>query len=121
MQPGKTYFIDIDGTIVRHLDAHAVANVKEELLPGVKEYWAMFDDRDFIVITTARPEVLREKTEAIFRDHGLRYNTIIMGLPYGPRILINDTPDVTMPKAYAINLKRNDGFFFDKNTRHEYI
>lgn len=121
MVPGKTYFIDVDGTIVRHLDAHKVGIVKEELLEGVKEYWQKFHDNDLIVITTARPEILRKKTEMIFQENGLRYDYLIMGLPYGPRYLINDTPDITLPKAYAINLRRNDGFYFDDMCKHEYV
>lgn len=120
MHPGKTYFIDVDGTIVKHLSASMVGVAKEELLPGVKEYWSTFDQNDFIVITTARPEILRSKTESILKDNDLRYDYLIMGLPYGPRTLINDTPDVTQPKAYAINLKRNGGFYFDYMCKHEY-
>lgn len=116
---GKTYFIDVDGTIVgyktwdelREFENLPLENVNEVLLPGVKKFWEKILPEDKIIITTARYESHRMFTEKIFRDNGLRFDMLIMNLPNGPRILINDTPDILKEKAIAINVKRDGGFF----------
>jgi uncharacterized HAD superfamily protein len=113
----KTYFIDIDGTIVQHLTYGQLddPNIHDTLLPGVIELWNSFDDEDIIIITTARLQKHEEFTKKIFEQYHLRYNKMLFDLNSGPRILINDTPDISFPKAIAMNVRRNDGFFFDKN------
>ena len=113
----KTYFIDIDGTIVKHLTYGQLddPNIDDTLLPGVLELWNSFDEKDIIIITTARLQRHEEFTKRIFHKFNLRYNKMLFDLNSGPRILINDTPDITFPKAIAINIKRNGGFFFDEN------
>jgi hypothetical protein len=129
MGGGKTYFIDIDGTIVSYLTNEQLdamitttnpysttysssSTCVEQLLPGVKELWESFSKDDVIVITTARFERHRQFTEKIFSDNNLVYSHLIMELTNGPRILINDTPDIFYKKAIAINVRRNDGFYF---------
>jgi hypothetical protein len=111
---GKTYFLDIDGTIVKHRTTLEIdAKVEDELLPGVLEMWSRFQLQDTIVLTTARLEKDREHTERIFQKYGLRFDKMIMGLPTGQRILINDTTDVMYPKAVAISVRRDEGFYFN--------
>ena len=115
---GKTYFIDIDGTIVPYLTNVELDNMipmntcEEQLLPGVKELWGTFSNEDIIVMTTARCERHRQFTEKIFSDNNLVYSHLIMDLTNGPRILINDTPDMFYKKAIAVNVRRNGGFYF---------
>jgi hypothetical protein len=118
---GKTYFIDIDGTIVPYLTNEQLDNMipipinstcTEQLLPGVKELWETFSNEDIIVMTTARHERHRQFTEKIFSQNNLVYSHLIMDLTNGPRILINDTPDIFYKKAIAVNVRRNDGFYF---------
>ncbi len=115
----KTIFCDIDGTIVYHktikdLDEilESDGQIVEELLPGVKELWECFDD-DVIIITTARDIKYKNMTENIFKLNNLRYDQILFNLGTGPRVLINDTPDIRVQKANAINVKRNGGFYFE--------
>ena len=121
---GRTYFIDVDGTLVPHLSNVELDGIiesenynfdskRETLLPGVKELWATFKEQDTIIITTARRESHREMTENIFRNNGLRYDKLIMDLPSGPRIVINDTTDSLYQKAIGINVMRNSGFRVD--------
>lgn len=117
---GRTFFIDIDGTLVRHKHAEELDNmiespVSEELLPGVKELWEHFEVDDCIVITTARRERHREFTEKIFEENNLRYDRILFEMETGPRIVINDTPNISIQKASAINVQRNGGFYFDED------
>lgn len=116
---GKTYFIDIDGTIVKHISNDDIDNMlnngtmfEEVLLPGVHQLWDKFQPNDKIVITTARKESHRQITEKIFSQNNLRFDLLIMDLPSGQRILINDSPDSLYKKAIAINVKRDGGFYF---------
>jgi uncharacterized HAD superfamily protein len=113
----KTYFIDVDGTIVKHvsnddLDRTLENNkiLEEVLLPGVHELWSAFEANDKIIITTARKEAHRKITEAIFTSNNLRFDVMLMDLTSGQRILINDTPNLLEKKAIAINVKRDVGF-----------
>lgn len=65
----KTYFVDIDGTIVSNLtedDLEAVysdKNYVQELLPGVGHFFLSLNETDVIIFTTARIEKYREMTE----------------------------------------------------------
>lgn len=123
---GDTYFLDIDGTLVPHLTNEQIdlimSNkivIKEELLVGVKELWTKFKKNDVIIITTARRESHRELTTKIFTENNLRYDNLIMNLPSGQRVLINDSPDIFYKKAISINVKRNQGFYFDASASNE--
>ena len=117
----KTWFIDIDGTLVKHLENKEIdEGTKEELLPYVLEFLEGIEKRgDTVVLTTARPEELRTITERMLHEFGIEYNHIIFGLAHRERILVNDIKpvdelhhrrDKPLPTAYAINLKRNEGF-----------
>lgn len=86
-------------------------DINEELLPGVREFWGKILPDDKVIITTARYESHRVFTQKIFTDNNLRFDMLIMNLPNGPRIIINDTPDILKEKAIAINVKRDGGFF----------
>jgi hypothetical protein len=133
MSVGKTYFIDLDGTIVPYKTnvqlENDVKNINvndysEQLLPGVRELWGSFDDGDVIILTTARKANHRGHTLKMLQEHSLRFNQLIMDLPNGPRVLINDTPSVLEQKAIAINVYRNAGFpdfgdTIDSPNRHQ--
>lgn len=118
---GRTFFIDIDGTIVKHLDNTEIdyiiennCGLKELLLPGVKELWESFFNDDYIIITTARTEKHRQFTEKLFHENNLFYDLLIMDLPNGPRIVINDVKDNEDSKAIGINVIRNTGLYKNK-------
>jgi hypothetical protein len=116
---GKTYFIDLDGTLVHHKTIADLDKIltnptlREHLLKGVQELWTHFSDDDYIVITTARSSRYQAFTERIFVENSLRYNKILFDLQSGPRVLINDTPNIASQKAIAINVQRNAGFYFE--------
>jgi len=98
---GRTWFIDFDGVIVEH---HGT-----KLLPGVKEFFKNIPDDDTIIITTGRslqevePKICKRFRELFKRDLGL-----LVGLPCGERILINDIKP-PMKTARAVNVERNKG------------
>jgi hypothetical protein len=112
---GKTFFIDIDGTIVTMLTWEELKifsfqpNYIQELLPGVKEF---FDNNkhNTIIFTTGRSEYAREMTERTLKFHNIQYKHLIMDLPIGERYLINDTPNLLFQKSIGINVLRNTGF-----------
>lgn len=106
---GKTFFIDLDGTIVRH---NAYLQSGDELLEGVLDFWNNFSSQDVIIITTARSSCYREMTINFLNKNSLRFDHLIMDLPKGIRYLLNDNkPDGSLT-AYAVNLKRDGGVNF---------
>ena len=63
-----------------------------------------------IILTTARPEDLREHTELELTKNGIPYHKLIMQIERGPRYLINDMdPNNPGDRAIAINVKRDGG------------
>ena len=68
-----------------------------------------------IILTTARPEDLREHTIEELKLSNIPYDRLVMGIERGSRILINDKdPKFNLPRAVGINLKRDEGMIFDK-------
>jgi hypothetical protein len=102
----KTWLIDIDGTIFRH-NSHLQG--ADELLPGVAEFFARVPAHDTVVLMTARTELHRAQTCAALSRHGIRYTTLLLGLPVGERVLINDAKPSGLQTAYAVNLQRDQG------------
>lgn len=107
----KTIFCDIDGTIFRHQeDLYANITTVPVLLPGVVSHFSEWHLKDYcIILTTSRPEGCRLTTEAQLRHHGVFYHQLIMGLPYGPRLLINNQNSDDPVMAHSISLDRNKG------------
>jgi predicted secreted acid phosphatase len=113
----KTFFIDIDGTIVPYpkykgeLDNKIkIDNYVEELLPGAKDFFDNLNENDVVIFTTGRNEKYRKLTERTLKHHNIKYKHLIMDLPVGKRYLINDTRNVIFQKSIAINLLRDKGF-----------
>ena len=63
-----------------------------------------------IVLTTARPEELREHTIMELTKNGIPLHQLVMGIERGPRYLINDMdPNKPGKRAICYNLKRDGG------------
>lgn len=104
----KTWVLDLDGTIFPH---NSYLNQEiEEPLEGVKEFFKKIAHEDFVIILTSRKEEYREQTERNLKKSELNYNILIMEIPTGERILINDSKPSGMPTAYSIRLTRDEGF-----------
>ncbi len=108
----RTLIIDIDGCVFRQSVLWPYIAGIHVPLPGVKEKltrWHMKGDR--IVLLSARPEGYRETTERQLREANLMWDVLLMGMPTGQRVLINDRKveqsDVDM--AIAVNLERDKG------------
>jgi len=112
MDPPKTVFCDIDGTILKHMsdiflnysDPPIILN---DVIKNIKE-WEKLNYK--IILTTGRKECLRDITQEQLLKFGIIYDNLIMNLPNGARVLINDKkPNSAENNAFAINLVRNKG------------
>jgi mannose-6-phosphate isomerase len=111
MPAPKTVFCDIDGTLLPH-----TGNILDNLmgytpLNGVHEMIQAWDKHNYrIVLTTGRQESTRKRTEEQLAQAGIVYSDLLMGLPNGDRVLINDKKTRGVRNtAYAVNLVRNGG------------
>ena len=122
----KTWFIDIDGTIVRHLSNVELDKVIHEMedrsylsedpIPQSLDFINSIPVNDTIVLTTARDSRHEEHTLQMLNHFNIRYDKILFDLRAGPRCLINDIKPTgsagnTKPlnTAHAINVIRNEG------------
>lgn len=111
----KTIFLDLDGCIVKqNSTVGGYLNFKSfgaQILSGVKDKLFEWNFKGYkIIITTGRPEAYRSMTEGELRAFGVPYDMLIMGLPTGRRVLINDLkPGDDYKMAVAYNLVRNTG------------
>ncbi len=108
----KTVFCDIDGCIFKHRgDSVSILTEQCELLPGVMEAFKQwYHHGHTVILTTGRPESLRTLTEKQMFRVGLPYHKLIMDLPRGQRVIINDVkPGRYIEAARGINLIRDKG------------
>ena len=105
----KTWVFDVDGTLVIH-NGH-LRPQGDELMPGVKEFFASLPAQDAVVLLTARKKELGPALEAFLTANGIRYDAILYGMPAGERILVNDCKPSGLLTAVAVNKKRNDALF----------
>ena len=112
MNQPKTIFCDIDGTLLQH-HRDIIKNYQECPVPlkNAIENIKQWEKNNYhIILTTGRKECLRQITEEQLHSVGIIYDKLIMGLPNGPRVLINDKKEnETQNTAYAINVPRNAG------------
>lgn len=113
----KTIFSDIDGTLIEQVPFEDLNPNIVNVLPGVKEkmnQW--YEEGHYIVLTTARPEELRNITIQQMTNAGIPYHQLVMGIGRNERILINNnsrnTPEVA--RALAVDVKRDEGFSSEK-------
>lgn len=112
MDAPKTIFCDIDGTLLQHMGDVVENYIKppillSNVLKNIKQ-WEKLNYK--IILTTGRKECLREITEKVLLSLGIIYDKLIMELPNGARVLINDKkPNSPHNTAFAINLVRNGG------------
>ena len=103
-----TWFIDIDGTILKH-NGYLI-DKKDTILKGVKKFFKKIPKKDKIILITSRKKNILKKTLLFLKKNNIRFNQVIFDLPYGERILINDIkPKNNLKTAISINVKRNEG------------
>lgn len=108
----KTIFCDLDGCVFKHHgDITEVFANPYKILPGVMNVFRQWAHKGYkVVITTGRPESMRDFTEQQMREAGLYYHNLIMDLPRGQRVIINDIKPGNKGKTAAcVNIERNKG------------
>tara|TARA_A100001011_G_C13905957_1_gene673035 strand:- start:270 stop:647 length:378 start_codon:yes stop_codon:yes gene_type:complete len=103
----KTWFIDIDGTIIKHNSHLKGQNV---LLDSVKDFWNSISEKDKIILVTNRNKKYKKETTQFLKKNNLRFDNIIFEVGSGQRILINDTKPSGLQTAFSFNIKRDYGF-----------
>ncbi len=102
--PGRTWFVDIDGTVFLHAGYRGAPDIP---VSGVRAFLAGLPPQDVVVLTTARLPEQQPETEEALRREGIRWDRILYGLPPGPRILVNDRLPGDAQTAFALNVERN--------------
>lgn len=122
----KTWFIDIDGTVVKHLGNDYLdeaiekkgnsSHLSEEPIQDSVSFLDSIPLSDTVVLTTARDSRHEDHTLRMLSHYNIRYDRIIFDLRSGPRYLINDTKPAgvagnksPIKTAFAINVKRDEG------------
>ena len=122
----KTWFIDIDGTIVKSRNNEQLdeaidsmgdkSHLLEEPIKKSLEFIQSIPVNDSIVLTTARDSRHEDHTIRMLDYSKIRYDRILFNLRSGARILINDIKPVgiagnsePIKTAFAINVERNKG------------
>jgi len=108
----KTLFLDIDGCLIKHKgNLSEQISSEAELLPGVLEKLNQWEaDGCRIILTTGRKNSMRKFTEEQLLKLGIFYDELVMGLPRGERIVINDgKPNSDVSTARAIQIVKNSG------------
>jgi len=109
----KTIFSDIDGTLVHQVPFELIDPFSSTALPGVVEKMTQwFKEGHHIVLTTARPEELRDLTIQEMDLLGIPFHQLVMGIGRAERILINNKSDNRPEevRASGIQVQKNEGF-----------
>ena len=101
----KTWFFDLDGTLVKH-NGYKIDG-RDTLLPGAKEYLAGIPEEDKVIIITSRTAEYRTETEIFLEENAVRYDMILFNMPMGERIVVNDRKPSGLETAVAVNLDRD--------------
>ena len=122
----KTWFIDIDGTVVKHLYNDSIdkaikktekeSYLFEKPLKDSINFLNSLPETDTIILTTARDSRHAPHTIRMLKHYSIRYDRIIFDLRSGPRYLINDIKpvgvvgnDKPIKMAFAVNVERDKG------------
>ena len=122
----KTWFVDIDGTIVEHMGDNDVFKIIKEYgdqshryekpIKKSVDFINQIPKEDTVVLTTAREENIRDHTIRMLKHFSIRYDRIMFSLRSGPRYVINDIKPVgvvgnsePLKMAFAINVERDTG------------
>jgi len=109
--PNGTIFCDLDGTLIEHQDVTSYL-LPVSVLPGSREKLQSWIQSGYhIVITTSRPATEEQELRCLLKQANLPYAQLVMGLPSGPRYVINDRkPSARFTRqAKAFEIERNKG------------
>jgi hypothetical protein len=103
-------FCDIDGVLFKNSSKFApdgwTYSPLQKNIDALKEIQR--HGHLYLVVTTSRPEALKDELNRELKSAGLQVDQFVMGLPHGARYLINDFSATNpFPSAVAINLERD--------------
>ena len=104
----KTWILDIDGTLVKH-NGYKIDGC-DTLLDGVKEFFETLSPDDKVVLLTARKEEYLPALKDFLAKNNIRYDFLLIDMPMGERILVNDRKPSGLDMSFAINKNRDDVF-----------
>lgn len=104
----KTWILDIDGTLVKH-NGYKIDGY-DTLLQGVDEFFKTVPPNDKIVLLTARTEEYLPALRKFLAKNNIRYDILLIDMPMGERILVNDRKPSGLDMAFAINKNRDEVF-----------
>ena len=107
----KCLFVDIDGTLITNSSHHfpPYTGSGEPIEDNIDLLAELHEQgRARIILTTSRPERLRQLTIQELQTKGIPFDQLVMGLPHCQRIVINDfARSNPYPSCSAINIPRN--------------
>lgn len=112
VKKNPTFFVDIDGTIVKYRKFSELATATLTPIQDVIDYVnSQYEYGSVIIITTARPETYREYTKKELEKLGVKYHQLVMDCGRGTRVILNDMdPENPIQRAVGINFVRDGGF-----------
>ena len=108
-----TFFVDIDGTLVKYRKfaelENSVLEPIQDVIDTINNY---YEQGAHIVITSARPDSYELFTKQELETIGVKYHQLILGLGRGTRVVINDNdpqnPEIS--RSLGVNLNRDMGW-----------
>jgi aminoglycoside phosphotransferase (APT) family kinase protein len=106
-----TVFCDIDGVVVDHEDVPSYDQPLRVLPGSIDKLQSWADQGYLIVLMTAREAGHETSLRRALADARIPYHRLVMGLPSGPRYLINDRKPSALltSQALAFEVERNQG------------
>ena len=108
----KCLFVDIDGTLITNSSHHfpPYTGSGEPIEDNIDLLAELHEQgKAKIILTTSRPERLRQLTIQELQTKGIPFDQLVMGLPHCQRIVINDfARSNPYPSCSAINIPRNE-------------
>lgn len=106
-----TIFCDIDGVLLKHKPHSTCISKENKILKGAEKLDEFKKSGHKVILTTARNNKFRKCTIKMLSELNINYDELVMSLPAGPRILINDhkPSKIFSSQSNAIELTRNEG------------
>lgn len=112
----NTYFIDIDGTILKHRfdDFDDPMSVTIPIKKSIDAINQLKKEGHKIILTTARNEYMRNRTMDQLTEANCSWDQLVMGCTTGVRVVINDRGNHnTHDRTQAIDVDRDRGFDYN--------
>ena len=105
-----TIFCDFDGCLVDNGSKFGLKGWRTKAIKkNIESLNSLSKNNNiYLIITTSRPYSELFYVKKILNKNNIKYNNIIMNLPHGRRILVNDFSNTNpYPSALAIKIERN--------------